>query len=48
MKKEENDVLFLQTKEQILSLLNKQLITKEEADYLLKKAREKLGLPYLK
>ena len=48
MKKDEKDVLFTQTKEQILSLLNKQLITKEEADYLLKKAREKLGLPHLK
>jgi hypothetical protein len=48
MKKDEKDVLFTQTKEQILSLLNKQLITKEQADYLLIKAREKLGLPHLK
>ena len=48
MKKDEKDVLFTQTKEQILSLLNKQLITKEQADYLLTKAREKLGLPHLK
>ena len=48
MKKDEKDVLFTQTKEQILSLLNKQLITIEQADYLLIKAREKLNLPHLK
>ena len=47
MKKDEKDVLFTQTKEQILSLLNKQLITKEQADYLVIKAREQLNLPHL-
>lgn len=44
----ENEKIFEATKEKIMSLVALELLTNEQANYLLKQARIKLGLLVIK
>ncbi len=47
-KEKENEKIFEATKEKIMSLVALELLTNEQANYLLKQARIKLGLLVIK